>query len=218
MKESAVSGPYLPIIASILASAIAVPAYAAAGDLWLRVGASAMDPGTESESFSSISRSEVRLDSGATLSAAAAWFVTDYAALEISSSLPYNSDLEGNRRLKDLGLGKIGDVKYVPTYLTMNFYFNDSSAVTPYLGGGIAFNKFYDEQASPAGLDVNLDSTFDPTVVAGVNMDFGAPVVVNFDVRYTPLDTDATFSGAIDQTVEMEIDPAVFTLGVGYRF
>lgn len=218
MRESAVTGTFLPVFASVLASALAVPAHAASGDIWLRVGMSAMDPGTESESFSSISRSGVRLDSAITASAAATWFVTDYAALEISSSLPYKSDLEGNSRLKDLGLGKIGNVKYVPTYLTMNVYFQEFSAVTPYLGAGIAFNKFYDEEATPAGLDVNLDSTFDPTAIAGVTVDFGAPVVVNFDVRYTPLETDATFSGALDQTVEMEIDPTVFTLGVGYRF
>ncbi|MGF2735171.1 OmpW/AlkL family protein [Marinobacter sp. DUT-1] len=212
--------PYLTSAAVIplLGMALAAPVYAGAGDFYVRAGVSAMDPDTSSESFSTISRSGVRLDSDITLGGALGWFVTDYAALEISSSLPYSPDLEGNHRLKELGIGNIGDVKYVPTYLTMNVFFQDTSAVTPYLGGGVAFNKFYDENARPPGLDVNLDSTFDPTILAGVELDFGTPVLVNFDVRYTLLDTDAKFSGAINETVEMEVDPVVFTLAVGHRF
>ncbi|SFM77154.1 OmpW/AlkL family protein [Marinobacter pelagius] len=205
-------------VVSLLGGALAGPVQAGAGDFYVRAGVSAMDPDTGSESFSTIPRSGVRLDSDVTLGGALGWFVTESVALEVSSSLPYSPDLEGNQRLKDLGIGNIGDVKYVPTYLTMNFFFQDTSAVTPYLGAGVAFNKFYDENAKLSGLDVNLDSTFDPTVLAGVELDFGTPVLVNFDVRYTLLDTDAKFSGAIDETVEMEIDPVVFTLGVGYRF
>lgn len=205
-------------VVSLLGGALAGPVYAGAGDFYVRAGVSAMDPDTGSESFSTIPRSGVRLDSDVTLAGTLGWFVTDVVALEISSSLPYSPDLEGNQRLKDLGIGNIGDVNYVPTYLTMNFFIEDPSAVTPYLGAGVAFNKFYDENARLSGLDVNLDSTFDPTVLAGVELDFGTPVLVNFDVRYTLLDTDAKFSGAIDETVEMEIDPVVFTLGVGYRF
>lgn len=218
MKGISVPSMASAAVLSLLGGTLAGPVLAGAGDFYVRAGISAMDPDTGSESFSSISRSSVRLDSDMTLGGGLGWFVTDYVALEISSSLPYSPDLEGNQRLKDLGIGNIGDVNYVPTYLTVNFFFQNTSAVTPYLGGGVAFNKFYDENAKQSGLDVNLDSTFDPTVLAGVEMDFGAPVLVNFDIRYTMLDTDANFSGAIDETVEMEIDPVVFTLGVGYRF
>lgn len=208
------SAAVIPLLGVVLTG----PVYAGAGDFYVRAGVSAMDPDTGSESFSAIPRSGVRLESDIALSGTLGWFFTDYAALEISSSLPYSPDLEGNHRLKDLGLGQIGDVKYVPTYLTMNFFMDDTSAVTPYLGAGVAFNKFYDENARPSGLDVNLDSTFDPTFLAGVELDFGGPVLVNFDVRYTLLDTDARFSGAINETVEMEVDPVVFTLAVGHRF
>ncbi|TYC62927.1 OmpW family protein [Marinobacter sp. BW6] len=205
-------------ILSLLGMSLAAPVLAEAGDFYVRAGVSAMDPDTGSESFSAIPRSGVRLESDVTLGGALGWFVTDSVALEISSSLPYSPDIEGNQRLKDLGLGNIGDVKYAPTYLTVNLFIDDTSAVTPYLGAGVAFNKFYDESATPAGLDVNLESTFTPTFLAGVELDFGVPVMVNFDVRYTLLETDAQFSGAIDETVEMEINPVVFTLGVGYRF
>lgn len=217
MKGYSVKGVFRVGI-SMLGMVLATQAHGAAGDLLVRAGVSAMDPDTGSESFSSISRSAVRLDSDVTLSGSVAWFFTDYAAAEISSSLPYSPNLEGNARLKDLGIGNIGDVKYVPTYLTLNLYIQDPSAVTPYLGAGVAFNKFYDENARLSGLDVNLDSTFDPTFLAGVELDFGTPVLVNFDIRYTLLDTDAQFSGAINETVEMEINPVVFSLGVGYRF
>jgi outer membrane protein len=218
MKGLSVPSMASAAVLSLLGISLTGPVLAGAGDFYVRAGVSAMDPDTGSESFSAIPQSGVLLDSDVTLGGSLGWFVTDSVALEISSSLPYSPDLEGNKALKDLGIGNIGDVKYVPTYLTVNYFFQNTSAVTPYLGGGVAFNKFYDENARPPGLDVNLDSTFDPTVLAGVEMDFGVPVLVNFDVRYTLLDTDATFSGAIDETVEMEIDPVVFTLGVGYRF
>jgi len=218
MKVFSVSRVASAAVLSLLGICQAGPVLAGAGDFYVRAGISAMDPDTGSESFSTIPRSGVQLDSDIALSGALVWFFTDYASLELSSSLAYSPKLEGNHRLQELGIGNIGDVKYVPTYLTVNFFFQDTSAVTPYLGAGVAFNKFYDENASLSGLDVNLESTFDPTVVAGVELDFGVPVLVNFDVRYTPLTTDAEFSGAIDETVEMDLDPVVFTLGVGYQF
>jgi outer membrane protein len=218
MKGFSVSSVASVAVLSLLGISLAGPVLAGAGDFYVRAGISAMEPDTGSESFSTIPRSGVQLDSDVTLGGALGWFVTDSVALEISSSLPYSPDLEGNGQLKELGIGNIGDVKYVPTYVTVNWFIEDTSAVTPYLGAGVAFNKFYDENAEPSGLDVNLDSTFTPTFLAGVELDFGVPVLVNFDVRYTLLDTDATFSGAIDETVEMEIDPVVFSLGVGYRF
>ena len=218
MKGFSVSRMASAAFVSVLGMSLAGPVLAETGDFYIRAGISAMDPDTGSGSFSSIPRSGVRLDSDVTLGGSLGWFFTDDLALELSSSLPYLSDLEGNRQLKDLGIGAIGDVKYVPTYLTVNLFIDNTSAVTPYLGAGVAFNKFYDENAKPPGLDVNLDSTFTPTFLAGVDMDFGVPVSVNFDVRYTLLDADAAFSGAIDETVEMEIDPVVFSLGVGYRF
>ncbi|MFY3773380.1 OmpW/AlkL family protein [Marinobacter salsuginis] len=218
MKGFSVSRMASAAFVSVLGMSLAGPVLAGTGDFYIRAGMSAMDPDTGSGSFSSIPRSGVRLDSDVTLGGSVGWFFTDALALELSSSLPYSSDLEGNRQLKDLGIGAIGDVKYVPTYLTVNLFIDNTSAVTPYLGAGVAFNKFYDENANPPGLDVNLDSTFTPTFLAGVEMDFGVPVSVNFDVRYTLLDADAAFSGAIDETVEMEIDPVVFSLGVGYRF
>lgn len=218
MKGLSVPSMASAAVLSFVGMSLAGPVLAGAGDFYVRAGVSAMDPDTGSESFSAIPRSGVRLDSDVTLGGTFGWFVTDSVALEISSSWPYSPDFESNKTLKDLGIGNIGDVKYMPTYLTVNLFFQNTSAVTPYLGGGVAFNKFYDENARQSGLDVNLESTFDPTVLAGVELDFGVPVSVNFDIRYTPLDTDATFSGAIDETVEMEIDPVVFTLGVGYRF
>ncbi|MEQ5814741.1 hypothetical protein J3362_04425 [Marinobacter sp. NFXS11] len=49
----------------------------------------------------------------------------------------------------------------------------------------------------------DLARTLTPISPAGVELDFGVPVLVNFDVRYTLLDTDATFSDAIDETVAM---------------
>jgi outer membrane protein len=218
MKGFSVPSLASTAVLSLLGMSLATPVLAEAGDFYVRAGVSAMDPDTGSDSFSTIPRSGVRLDSDITLGGTFGWFFTDSVALELSSSLPYSTDLEGNRQLTDLGIGDLGDVKYVPTYLTLNLFIDDTSAVTPYLGAGVAFNKFYDENAKPPGLDVNLESTFTPTFLAGVELDFGAPVLVNFDVRYTLLDADAAFSGAIDETVEMEIDPVVFSLGVGYRF
>lgn len=218
-NNSLVSGLRCAVVmAAVGAVVVSQPVMAAAGDLVIRAGVSAMETDSGSDSFSAIPRSGVRLDDAVTLSASAAYYLSDYAAVELTTSLPYQHDLEGNNRLKELGLGKLAEVKEIPTSLTMNFYLNDYSAVTPYVGVGVAYTRFYDEDMKVPGLAVDFEDTVDLTAVAGVEMAFPNNLIVSFDLRYIDLKPTADFSGAVDEDIELEVDPVIFTLSAGYRF
>lgn len=206
------------VIAAMGVGVVSQPVMAATGDLVVRAGVSAMNASSGSDSFGAIPRSGVRLDDAVTLSASAAYYLSDYAAVELTTSLPYQHDLEGNNRLKDLGLGKLAEVKEIPTSLTMNFYLTDYSAVTPYVGVGVAYTRFYDEDMKVPGLAVDFEDSMDLTAVAGVEMSFPSNLIVSFDLRYIDLQTTADFSGAVDEDIELEVDPVIFTLSAGYRF
>ncbi|AOY87316.1 hypothetical protein BKP64_03450 [Marinobacter salinus] len=206
------------LIAAMGVGAISQPVMAGAGDLVVRAGISAMDTDSGSDSFSSISRSGVQLDDAVTLSASAAYYLSDYSAIELTSSFPYQHDLEGNSRLKALGLGTLAEVKEIPTSLTINFYLNDYSAVTPYVGAGVAYTRFYDEDMKVTGLAVDFEDSVDLTAVAGVEMAFPSNLMVSFDLRYIDLNPTADFDGAVDEDIELDVDPVIFTLSAGYRF
>ncbi|MFO7592521.1 MAG: OmpW family outer membrane protein [Pseudomonadota bacterium] len=193
-------------------------AVAETGDRLLRVGISTMDTDSKSESFSSISGSGIELDDANTATITAAYFFADNMAVELTTGLPYQHDLQGNSRLRDLGIDKIAEVKSVSTTLGVQFYFPNETMFRPYAGVGGTYTSFYDEEMEIGGIDVNLDESLDYSLLVGADMEIQNNLFVNLDARYHNIDTTAEFSGAIDENIEMDVDPFVYTLGLGYRF
>ncbi len=114
----------------------------------------------------------------------------------------------------------------MPPSLTANYYFNDaSSAFQPYIGAGINYTIFFDEEFTSAnagaGLsDLSLDNSFGLTAQVGMDYIVDKKWHVNASVRFIDIDTDATFKvGEADGVVsDIEIDPWVYTISVGYTF
>ena len=126
-----------------------------------------------------------------------------------------------------LGTGdKLGEVTHLPPTLTVNYYFNDPAAVfQPYIGAGLNYTFIFDEEFTSAngdaGLtDLDLDNSF------GVSAQIGADYMLNNDwhinasVRWIDIDTEATFNvGEAQGSVnDIQIDPWVYTISVGYTF
>ena len=110
--------------------------------------------------------------------------------------------------------------------MTANYYFNDaSSAFQPYVGAGINYTFIFDEEFTganeTAGLsDLSLDNSFGLSAQIGMDYQIDKKWHVNASVRYIDIDTEATFKvGEASGTVnDIEIDPWVYTLSVGYTF
>ncbi|MFQ3197750.1 MAG: outer membrane protein [Paraglaciecola sp.] len=147
------------------------------------------------------------------------YFVTPHISIEVLLATPFDHDIGLNT------VGTLGSAKHLPPTLTANYYFADPAAVfQPYVGAGINYTVFFDEQFSAANKDAgfsdfSLDNSLGLSVQAGFDYMLFDQWHANASVRWMDIDTDAQFNLNGDKgTVAVDIDPFVYTLSVGYRF
>ena len=124
-------------------------------------------------------------------------------------------------------LGDVIDTKVLPPTLTLQYHFLPDSNIRPYVGAGVNYTYFFDEDVAgvlgTAGSDVKLDSSWGLALQAGVDVAINQDWFVNFDVKYIDIDTEAHFTnilgGAIQKAkINADIDPFVWGIGIGRRF
>lgn len=85
----------------------------------------------------------------------------------------------------------------------------------------IFFEESTDADVEGLGLTkLDLDDSIGPAAQIGADYEFGNGWLVNADVRYIDIDTEATLSGTGGEELEtdVDIDPWVVSVGIGYRF
>ncbi len=150
------------------------------------------------------------------------YFITNNIGAElILATSPH--DLVGEGTLA--GLGEIADVMALPPTLTLQYHFNPGGTVRPYAGVGINYTIFYSEDASDALVNavgptsIELDDTVGVAFQLGVDYDLNERWFLNADIKYIQIDTTATLnSGGTINTVDVDLDPIVAGVGIGYRF
>ncbi len=124
-----------------------------------------------------------------------------------------------------LGGADIGSVWLLPPTLTAQYHFTQLgewtgvetlSKVKPYLGAGVNYTIFYNEDAGQFR-SIKYDDAFGWALQAGVDVEVGSGFYVNADVKYIFLNTDWEINdGAVRGSVD--INPLIVGVGVGYRF
>lgn len=220
--------------ASLLALAIAAPLAQAhqAGDIIIRAGAITVDPHEDSGPIDhavlgKVAGSGATLDSDTQLGLNFAYMVTDNFAIELLAATPFSHDV-GVKGMPGAfsGLnGKLGSLKHLPPTLSAVYYpLDKSSAFQPYVGVGINYTWFFDDELSSEaegkgfrGLDMK-----DSWGLAGqIGMDYMLTdnIMINAQVRYIDIDTTGTTYLAGDKVkVDVEVDPFVYMVGLGYKF
>lgn len=150
------------------------------------------------------------------------YFLTDNVGAElILATSPH--DLQGTGTLS--GLGEVADVMVLPPTLTLQYHFNPAGPIRPYVGVGVNWTIFYSEDASdslvaavgPTTIDV--DDSVGVAFQVGVDYDLNDRWFLNADVKYIQIDTTATLnSGGAINTVDVDLDPIVAGVGIGFRF
>jgi outer membrane protein len=111
----------------------------------------------------------------------------------------------------------LGDFWIFPPALTLQYHFDQFGAFKPYVGAGVQYIHFFSEGTSDLGTKIELDDAFGFTLQAGFDVSIGGGWYLNADVKKTFIDTDASW-GSSGVTAEVDIDPWIYSLGVGYRF
>lgn len=208
------------LIARILVSSamlISANAWAlGAGDWFGRIGASMVDPDSSSGEVPGIPGSGVEVDDDTQLSFTIGYMMTDNIGVEVLGALPFTHQIQGTGTIS--GLGEIAETKHLPPTVSVQYYFMPRAAVRPYVGAGVNYTYFFDEETKGAlaGTSIDLDDSWGVAGQVGVDIDIPNNWFVNLDGRYIDIDTEATLGGT--DTVDVQIDPWVFTLALGRRF
>lgn len=207
------------------------------GDWFGRIGASHVAPndntGAVTTPLGAVAGTELEIDDDTGLSFTLGYMLTPNVGIELLAALPFEHDIGPNATLAGTtGSGTIGSTKHLPPTLSAQYYFRPKTSVRPYVGVGVNYTRFFDEQVSgglaSAGYgDLELEDSWGLGAQVGVDVDIAQNWFLNFDVRYLNIETEATVrerspgSGALgaELTVDdIEINPWVYTISVGTTF
>lgn len=226
--------------AALIASAgLSTPAMAfEAGDMFVRFGATTVAPDESNDSVSTSggtpladTNDDVHVDDNTQLGITFTYMFSPNLGLEVLAATPFEHDISvKDGTLSSLGLDDVATVNHLPPTISAVYYFPTGDFM-PYVGAGLNYTTFFDEEADDslgAGADVELDDSWGIALQAGFDMFVGENWMLNASVRWIDISTDAEIYATTDaggaltppNTVKttVDIDPWVYTVGVGYKF
>jgi len=195
-----------------------------AGDFIARAGWAHVAPDTDSDTFSNFPGAKADVDDTDSLGLTFSYMFTDNIAVGLLAAYPFETDIKGDGSISNVK--KIGDTKFLPPTVTLQYHFDTASDFHPYVGAGINYTFFWDENTSDApfnGSDLDLDDSWGYALEAGLDYSFQNDYLVSAQVWYINIETTADSSGAAGNPAlagkaDVDIDPWVFMLGVGKKF
>ncbi len=128
--------------------------------------------------------------------------------------------VEAQGALAAAGFGDLGETTIFPPILSLQYHFDGIRGIKPYVGAGVQFIHFFNEESEIGG-NLDIDSAFGFSLQAGVDVELGSGWYLGADVRYTWLDSEATFTdvpGLGTLSTDFDLDPLIVSAHVGYRF
>ena len=223
------------IATSLLAMAFAAPLAHAhqAGDIIVRAGAITVDPHESSSDIwvgalgTNVAGTKATLDSDTQLGLNFAYMITDRVGIELLAATPFSHNV-GVKGMPGpfAGLnGKLGELKHLPPTLSVVYYpLDPKSAFQPYVGAGINYTWFFDTKLTSeaegkgfSGLD--LDDSWGLAAQVGMDYMLSDNLMLNAQVRYIDIETKGSTSfGGREVEVDVDVDPFVYMVGLGYKF
>jgi len=113
----------------------------------------------------------------------------------------------------------LGQVSLLPPTLTFQYHNELSKKVRGYVGAGINYTHFYGVKTGGVK-SVDYDDSFGYAFQVGADYEIKKDVFINFDIKKVMLSTDLTATTYANTTVtaDVDIDPWIVGMGVGYRF
>lgn len=195
-----------------------------AGDFIVRAGAITVDPREDSGAVkvngAALAGTGATLDSNTQLGLNFAYMLTDKVGIELLAATPFSHDV-GVTGVID----KLGSIKHLPPVVSAIYYpLDKTSAFQPYVGAGVNFTWFFDESlsgdAKAAGFDgFSLKNSWGLAAQLGADYMLSDNWMVNAQVRYVDIETTGKTSlGGAPVKVNVDVDPWVYMVGLGYKF
>ena len=190
----------------ILCPAIAAHSAPEAGDWMLRARALGVIP--QEDSTLSIGGS-VKVDNSVVPELDLTYFFTPNIAAELIAAVTPH-DVRTN------GGVDAGGAWLLPPTLTLQYHFTQLGDVKPYIGAGVNYTHFFSEDAGALN-SVSYDDSFGAALQAGLDIPLQDNWYFNVDVKKVFISTTAKFSPS-GIRADVDIDPWLVGVGIGYRF
>lgn len=200
----------IALTAALVALLLAAPASAHEDGAWIfRAGIGTVKPDDNNLDLGPAGMIEV--DDGSSLTLTLTYMFTENWAFDVLAAWPFNHDITLN------GL-EVGSTDHLPPTFSVQYHFMPDAKFQPYVGAGLNYTTFFstDTTGPLAGTKLDLDDSFGLALQLGADFEINEKWLVNVDVRYIDIETDAKLDGVKLGTVA--IDPWVYGLGIGYRF
>ena len=201
------------VAAALAAGLLAGTAQAYEAGNWLfRIGAYGVFP--ESDNLTNVlgTGATLDVDNGYSLGFNFTYMINPNIGIELLAALPFRHDIELS------GAGTVAHTDHLPPTLSVQYHFTPESSIRPYVGIGLNYTNFFNEETEGAleGTSLKLDDSWGVAGQFGIDIDVAPNWFVNADIRYIGISSDAKLNGVGIGTVD--INPWVVGLTVGTRF
>ncbi|MCF8206386.1 MAG: outer membrane beta-barrel protein [Methylotenera sp.] len=141
------------------------------------------------------------------------YFVTPNIAAELILTYPQKHTLYSNG-------AEIGSLKHLPPTLTLQYHFNPTGSVRPYVGAGLNYTNFSSVNFAPAvqtALQPSIKrNSWGAAFQIGADVEIAKGTYLNFDVKKVGLDTTVYSKGT--EVGKFKVNPTLVSVGLGWRF
>ncbi len=149
------------------------------------------------------------------------YFITDHIALELIAALSEHQIALADSAVGDVDLGS---VFLLPPTLTAQYHIFPNRRFSPYVGVGVNGTFFLGEDTTEGGpvTDLGIETvSVGFAVQAGIDYFITDNFFLNADLKRLFLNADAEISTVLDPNpveADIDIDPWIFGVGVGFKF
>ncbi len=111
----------------------------------------------------------------------------------------------------------IGDVSLLPPTLTLQYHFAPNGAFRPYVGAGINYTRFYDDNLLGGAATVD-NSSWGGALQVGVDIPLNKTFFLNIDLKKIWIDTDVKLTATGATVANFDINPVILGIGIGMKF
>jgi len=196
------------LIIGAIASVLSMSAFSyEAGDFILRAGVASVQPDESSSGSVALG-----VGNDEQLGITAVYMLTKNIGIELLASSPFTHDVTSP------GLGKVATVKHLPPTVSAQYYFDTNSRFTPYVGVGINYWMVLESKGTGAlsGVGVDVDDSIGLAFSAGLDYRLTDHLILNAAVWNIDIDTDVDTNNGL--SMNLEVDPWVYMISLGYKF
>lgn len=200
-----------PIAAALaLGLALTPVAEVQAQDWFVRAGVTIVDPKDDTGRLAG-GAFDSSVGANTQLGLTFGYHFTPNIAVELLASSPFTHSVRLN------GV-KAADVDQLPPTLTLQYYFRPESRFNPFLGIGLNYTWFYEEdpEGPLAGADVAVDNSWGASFQGGVVYKVTDNIELIGDIRWTDIGSNVWVNGS--NVGKVNVDPLIYSVMIGYRF